>query len=145
MDKLSGSFNTDTTDTGDTTGTTNTDDLAPAHAGGHAQDRPQDSGQPVPDSVTTVAQAAALSTQHVAAPPVGEQVAVTIVPGVEYDFDFHRGDADFVFSDGNLIILVHGGGEIILENFGADAEWTSCLPSPHFFVPDLGKSLSEPS
>ena len=26
-----------------------------------------------------------------------------------------------MFSDGNLVILVHGGGEIVLQNFGAQA------------------------
>jgi T1SS-143 domain-containing protein len=78
----------------------------------------------------TVAQAVA-TTQHVATPPAGEQVTIQVQPGVQYDFDFHKGEADFVFSDGNLVILIHGGGEIILEGFGSDAAG-SLVPPLHF-------------
>ena len=63
---------------------------------------------------------AATTNQHVATPKAGDQVVVDVAQGVEYEFDFHRGDADFVFSDNNLVILVHTGGEIILRNFGPE-------------------------
>jgi len=66
----------------------------------------------------TVAQAA---VQHVPTPPAGQQETIAVVPGTQYTFDFHQGDADLVFSDGNLIILVHGGGEIILQGYGSEA------------------------
>ena len=78
------------------------------------------------DKPVTVAQAG--TTQHVATPPAGEQVTIAVVPGTQYDFDFHQGDADFVFSDGNLVILVHGGGEIILEGFGSEAAGNQVPP-----------------
>lgn len=73
----------------------------------------------------TVAQA---STQQVPTPPPGEQVTIAVQPGVQYEFDFAQGDADFIFSDGNLVILVHGGGEIILQNFGAEAAGNNIPP-----------------
>ena len=68
------------------------------------------------------------TVQHVATPPAGEQTTIAVVAGVQYDFDFHKGDADFVFSDGNLIILVHGGGEIILQGFGSEAAGNAIPP-----------------
>ena len=36
--------------------------------------------------------------------------------------------ANFVFSDGNLIILIHGGGEIILQGFGSEAAGNAIPP-----------------
>src|SRR5512135_318210 len=68
------------------------------------------------------------TVQHVATPPAGDQKTIAVVAGVQYDFDFHKGDADFVFSDGNLIILVHGGGEIILQGFGSEAAGNAIPP-----------------
>ncbi|MFZ0694062.1 MAG: hypothetical protein WAN51_07920, partial [Alphaproteobacteria bacterium] len=68
------------------------------------------------------------TVQHVASPPAGEQTTIAVVAGTQYDFDFHKGDADFVFSDGNLIILIHGGGEIILQGFGSEAAGNAIPP-----------------
>jgi len=94
-----------------------------------AADGDADTGHgPAPEMVVAANDAPAAKTvtvaqavEHVATPPAGEQTTVAVVPGTQYTFDFHQGDADFVFSDGNLIILVHGGGEIILQGYGSEA------------------------
>jgi hypothetical protein len=101
------------------------------HVANTAADTGADTGQaPAADAaaVKPVMVAQAGTTQHVATPPAGEQVTIAVVPGTQYDFDFHQGDADFVFADGNLVILVHGGGEIILQGFGSEAAGNQIPP-----------------
>jgi T1SS-143 domain-containing protein len=117
---------------GTTDFTSNADGTAGSAPESEAQS-PQDEQQDA-EATIKVAQEAT-GTQHVATPSAGQQVTIAVVPGVEYDFDFHRGDAEFVFSDGNLVILVHGGGEIILEDFGSDA--AANLVPPLDFAGDI--------
>jgi hypothetical protein len=96
-----------------------------AETGAETGEAPASQAQSAAQAVT-VAQAG--PTQHVATPAAGTQTVIGVIPGTQYVFDFKQGDADFVFSDGNLVILVHGGGEIILENFGTEAAGNQIPP-----------------
>ena len=110
------SYNDDmyTTNTAANTGADNPSQKHDAGAAPTA-DAAQDTGA----NAITVAQAAAV--EHIGKPAPGSQVTVEVVPGHQYDFDFPRSDADFVYSGNDLVILVHDGGEIILKNFGPEA------------------------
>ena len=127
MDKLSGTSQGEVIDSFDQAFNSDNADAGSDAAAPHGTQSPEtadNSGNT--DATITVAQAA--QHVHVPTPPAGEQTSIAVVPGVEYDFDFAKGDADFVFSDGNLIILIHGGGEIILENFGSEAAGNNIPP-----------------
>jgi hypothetical protein len=68
-------------------------------------------------TATQVAQAIAPEVMNLAAPPPGEQLVIQFDPATTYVFDFALADAELVLADGNLNILVAGGGEIIIEGY----------------------------
>ncbi|MGB8275515.1 MAG: calcium-binding protein, partial [Alphaproteobacteria bacterium] len=67
----------------------------------------------------TVVQVAAANPtiENIPTPSTGGKTVIQVHPGVHYAFDFPLSQAELVLSEGDLHILIKGGGEIVLKGY----------------------------